>query len=43
MSREEMNMYVHEGHRIGDAWYYVGGDAGTVHMFYLAWPTDNFR
>jgi len=31
-------MYIHEGHHIGDAWYYV--DADVVHMFFLTWPRD---
>jgi beta-fructofuranosidase len=35
-----MNMYTHEGHRMGDAWYHVDDDEGSVHMFYLAWPTN---
>lgn len=31
-------MYIHEGHHIGDAWYYVDDDADRVHMFYLTRP-----
>ena len=38
--REKISMYIHEGHHMGDAWYYVDDRADTVHMFYLAWPRD---
>lgn len=33
-------MYVHKDHHIGDAWYFIDGDTGTIHMFYLANPLD---
>ena len=31
-------MYIHEGHDMGDAWYFVDDDADVVHMFHLTWP-----
>jgi beta-fructofuranosidase len=33
-------MFKHEGHEIGDAWYFVDETTDTVHMFYLADPLD---
>ena len=34
-------MYIHEGHHMGDAWYFVDDDADMVHMFYLTRPLDD--
>jgi beta-fructofuranosidase len=28
-------MYTHQGHSMGDAWYFVDEDTDTIHMFYL--------
>ncbi len=28
-------MFSHEGHEMGDAWYFVDERTDTVHMFYL--------
>ena len=36
-------MYTHEGHDMGDAWYFVDDMTNTVHMFYLADPLDGGR
>ncbi len=36
-------MFTHEGHRMGDAWYFVDAKTDTVHMFYLADPLDGGR
>ena len=33
-------MFSHDGHVIGDAWYFVDNSTDTVHMFYLAWPVE---
>jgi len=33
-------MYTHEGHEMGDAWYFVEEETDTVHMFYLADPLN---
>jgi len=33
-------MFTHDGHAIGDAWYFVDNPTDTVHMFYLAWPEN---
>ena len=33
-------MYTHEGHEMGDAWYFVEEKTDTVHMFYLADPLN---
>ena len=33
--REKGNVYVHEGHHMGDAWYFADRDTGVVHMFHL--------
>ena len=33
-------MFLHDGHAIGDAWYFVDALTDTVHMFYLAWPAE---
>jgi beta-fructofuranosidase len=32
--------YVHTGHTMGDAWYFVDDSAGQVHMYYLTQPLD---
>jgi len=34
-------MFIHEGHHVSDAWYFVDDNADTVHMFYLAQPLDD--
>ena len=33
-------MFVHEGHVIADAWYFVDETTDTCHMFYISWPIE---
>ena len=34
-------MYIHEGHHMSDAWYFVDESADAVHMYYLAQPIND--
>ena len=33
-------MFLHDGHAIGDAWYFVDNSTDTVHMFNLDWQVE---
>lgn len=33
-------MFSHDGHVMGDAWYFTDCASDTVHMFYIAWPEE---